>query len=322
MFSALKSHIPLPAKLFLYKIYSEYAPLTLGKLLGVAGYNVSRKRNFYSPLPDLNTLKLNRSRWDRPSPLRGIHCDMDSMRSFFESLLDEFLAEYIKIPPYAVQHAKGFGLGYTPVDALTLYLMIRHLKPRRYVEVGSGLSTYYCQLAADENRKEGYPLEITCIEPYPLKTLQALNGITLLQNEVQDVGLSVFEALESGDVLFIDSTHVVKIDGDVPYLFLEVLPSLAKGVNIHIHDIAFPYNSPFPADKWVFGQAEPMFWTEAMLLQGFLAFNSDFAIKCSLPLLRYSDEQFLKERIPIYETLDENSNAFSSIWLDRVDKQE
>jgi hypothetical protein len=126
-----------------------------------------------------------------------------------------------------------------------------------------------------------------------------------------------FEHFPGGDVLFIDSSHVVRLDGDVPFLLLEVLPSVASGVNIHVHDIPFPYNVPYPAERWVFGQAEPMYWTEAMLLQAFLAFNSDFEIQLSLPMLRQADEEFLKNLIPIYETVEENSNAFSSIWLRR-----
>lgn len=317
MLNALKSRIPLPLKRFLYKVYSEYAPVSVGKILGVVGYNVSRKGNFYSPLPDLNGLRANQSRWDRPSQLRGVLYDIDAMKSFTDALLADYLEEYLRLPAYAEQHAKGFGLGYTPVDALTLYLMIRHLKPRRYLEVGSGLSTYYCHLAAEENRKEGYPLEITCIEPFPLKRLQEFAGVTLHQNEVQDVDLAIFQSLEEGDVLFIDSTHVVKIDGDVPYLLLDVLPSLASGVSIHIHDIPFPYNVPYPADRWVFGQAEPMFWTEAMMLQSFLMFNNEFEIRLSLPMIRHEDEQFLQQRIPFYETVEQDSNAFSSVWLTR-----
>lgn len=314
----VKKLIPLPVKHFLYKIYTETTPAALSKVMGTVGYNVSRKANFYSPTPTLSTLNANRSRWDKPSELAGVEYDMDAMKRTFGMLTAEYLEEFKKLPPYHELHTKGFGLGYTPVDAMTSYLMIRHLKPKRYIEVGSGLSTYYCHLAAEVNRAEGFPLEITCIEPYPLKNLYTLPNVEIIKEEVQDVGLDVFAKLEDGDVLFIDSSHVVRIDGDVPYLFLNVLPNVAKGVSVHVHDIPFPFNTPFPADRWVFGQAEPMFWTEAMLLQAFLACNRDFEVTLSLPMIRHADEAFLRAAIPNYKDVNEDSNAFSSIWLKRV----
>lgn len=317
MFSKLKKAIPLPLKLFLHRIYSEKAPAALSSVMGPLGYNVSRRKNFYSPLPSLPELKRHEDRWNRPSTLSGLNFDLDTMKLRISGLLEAYRDEFMSLPPYAEMHAQGFGLGYTPVDALTLYVMMRDLKPSRYLEVGSGLSTHYAWLAGEKNREDGSPLSITCIEPYPQPNLYTLPDVEVIKKEVQDVGIETFAGLSAGDVLFIDSSHVVRIDGDVPYLFLEVLPSVAGGVNIHVHDIPFPYNVPYPAKRWVFGQAEPMYWTEAMLLQAFLAFNSEFEIELSLPLLRHSAEEFLKSAIPIYETVEENSNAFSSIWLRR-----
>ncbi len=318
MLSKIKKLIPLPVKRSLFKAYSEYAPYSLGKIMGVAGYDVSRRTNFYSVLPTLPALRRNDARWNKPSSLTGLKYNIDEMKTELEGLLSEYLDEYSALPSYKEMHARAMGLGYTPVDSLTLYTMIRKLKPKRYFEVGSGLTTYYCSLAAEQNRKEGFPLEIVCVEPYPLKNLHTLPNIQIIQKEVQDVDLELFKQLEAGDVLFIDSSHVIRIDGDVPYIYLEIIPSVAKGVNIHIHDIPFPYNTPYPAEKWVYGQAEPMYWNEAMLLQAFLAFNNDFEIKLSLPMIRHFDEKFLRDRIAIYETVTENSNAFSSIWLKRV----
>lgn len=309
--------IPLPVKRSLYKIYSEHIPFVLGKTLGVVGYNVSRRKDYYSPLPTVSELRKNSSRWNRASKLPGVQYDLDAMKEHFCNLLDEHLDEFSAIPPYSELHDLGFGLGYTPIDALTLYLMIRHIKPKRYIEVGSGLSTYYCSLAAAKNAAEGFPLAITCIEPYPLENLYSLSGIEIIAKEVQDVDITVFEQLEENDVLFIDSSHSLRIDGDVPFLYLEVLPVINKGVNIHIHDISFPFNFPYPPELWIFGRREPMLWTEAMVLQAFLAFNTDFELMLSLPLIRYFDEEFLIQRIPIYETVEQNSNAFSSIWLKR-----
>jgi len=195
--------------------------------------------------------------------------------------------------------------------------MIRYLKPKRYIEVGSGLSTYYCSLAAEKNASEGYPLQITCIEPFPYEKLYSIPGIQIIAKEVQDVELSLFEQLESNDVLFIDSTHIVKVDSDVPFLYLEVLPILKVGVTIHVHDIPFPYNVPYPAEDWIFKQLWPMLWNEAMLLQAFLLYNNSFTIELSTPMIRYFDEQFLKKNIPIYQSIAQNPQYFSSIWLKR-----
>jgi len=250
--------------------------------------------------------------------MAGIRFDLPEMKARLVELLSRYLGEFSALPRYSEMQARGFGPGYTAVDALTLYAMIRDLKPTRYIEVGSGLSTYYCSLAAAQNEKEGRPLRITCIEPHPFPKLHEITGIEILAREVQAIDVSLFRELQPNDVLFIDSSHILKIDGDVPYLFLEVLPVLKAGVKIHIHDIPFPYNVPYPAKLWVVGQVWPMFWNEAMLLQAFLCFNDRFSIELSTPLIRHLDEEFLRSRIPIYESIEANPNTFSSLWLTRV----
>lgn len=290
----------------------------LSKLSGAIGYNVSRRADYYSPLPTVSHLKKNIDRWNRPSDLSGVDYDIQEMKELLSTLLSQYLDEFLELPPYAQLQERGFGLGYTPLDALTLYLMIRSIKPKRYIEVGSGLSTYYCSLAAEKNAEEGFPLKITCIEPYPFEKLYSIPGIDIIAKEVQDVEASFFEQLDDGDVFFIDSSHSVRIDGDVPYLLLEILPKLVKGVSVHIHDIPFPYNVPFPAEVWILGKSEPVFWTEAMLLQALLSGNQGFKVRLSTPILRHFDEGFLQDNIPIYETVEQNWNAFSSIWIERT----
>ena len=131
------------------------------------GYLVVRADDYYSPLVSVPRLRARFERWNCPSALYGIDYDVEEMKSQFSDLLSRYLGEFSLIPPYATLQKVGFGPGYTAVDAFTLYMMVRHLKPRRYIEVGSGLSTYYCSLAAERNAKEHYPLEITCIEPHP-----------------------------------------------------------------------------------------------------------------------------------------------------------
>jgi hypothetical protein len=294
------------------------SPARVQKYMDLAGYTVSQKEDYYSPMSSVPELKSTFDRWNRPSSLKGVAYDVDQMKKEMLDLLSLYLGEFTEFPPYEQIKKMGFGPGYTAVDALTLYMMIRHIKPKRYVEVGSGLSTYYCSLAAAKNASEGHPLEITCIEPYPYEKLHQISGIQLIVKTVQEVDLSVFQTLRPNDILFIDSSHVLKIDGDVPLLYLEVLPTLNVGVVIHIHDVPFPYNIPYPPKLWVFGRDWPMLWNEAMVVQAFLCFNNDFRILLSAPLIREVDEAFLSDRIPFYESIDQNPNTFSSLWLKRM----
>lgn len=296
---------------------------TLRQFAEFAGYNIDRKRDFYSVLPTESVIRRNAPRWNRPSALHGVEFELDAFRNSLTRLMQAYWNEFAALQPYQQNRSLGFGPGYTEIDAMMSYMMIRDLKPRRYMEVGSGLSTYYCSLAANRNASEDRPCDITCVEPYPFEKLYSIPNIRVIQDEVQNVPPEEFRKLEAGDVLFIDSSHVVRVDGDVTYLFLEILPIIQPGVFIHVHDIPFPYNTPYPAEYWVLGTAPgarywPTYWNEAMLLQAFLAFNRDFKIVQSMPLLRHHDETFLQQSVPIYRPIKEDANAFSSIWLKRL----
>ena len=161
-------------------------------------------------------------------------------------------------------------------------------------------------------------MKITCVEPYPFAALKTLPGITVIQRQVQDVESGLFTSLGKDDVLFIDSSHIVRLDGDVPFLFLEVLPAMRPGPLIHIHDIPFPYHCPYPADYWIYKEVWPMWWNESMLLHALLCGNNQFRVILSTPLIRYHDEAFLREKVPDYRNISEEPNTFSSIWLNRI----
>ncbi|REJ80324.1 MAG: hypothetical protein DWQ36_03530 [Acidobacteria bacterium] len=290
------------------------------RLLESAGLNVARASDYYSPLPSRRELAETRTRWDRPSQMIGVEYDLDEMQVRASKLVSAYYAEYSRLPPYADVKQMGFGPGFTVHDGMWLYLMLRHLKPARYIEIGSGISTWYAVQAAQANAGDGRPCDLLAIDPYSSAEVRALPGVEVLPEPVQSVPMSRFEELRAGDVLFIDSTHVVKIDGDVPHLYLEVLPRLATGVNVHAHDIHFPYNVPHPAEQYVFRSKWPLFWTEAMLLQAFLAFNREFEIVLSPPMLRHYDEEFLRRTVPDYrpvEVADHDTHS-GSIWLRRV----
>jgi predicted O-methyltransferase YrrM len=289
------------------------------RFFGWLGYNVVKRKDYYSTLPVLSEIEQNRARWDKPSSLTGLDVDVPMMQKRLDVLADRWEDEFLAASgDYVANTRRGFGPGYPEFDARTLYFMLREHRPARYLEVGSGLSTYYASLAARRNAEEGSPLQITCIEPYPFEALKTLRDFELIEGFVQDVPLDVFESLEAGDVLFIDSSHALKIDSDVAFLFLEALPRVKPGVLVHIHDVHFPFNGPFPADTWLFGERWPVYWNEAMVVQTFLAFNSAFEVLLSVPMIRHHDEASLRERFSTYTPLVEDPNPPSSLWLQRT----
>jgi hypothetical protein len=313
---SVKKHLPfIPSG---YRTLRRAAVRSLFGLAGLFGLNIARKQDYYSPLPDIFRLRENYPRFTRPSSMAGIPYDLEEFKQTFLAMQQNFGAEFSGLPSVPELIRAGYGLGFHEVDALVLYLMIRTHKPRRLIEVGSGVSTYYAAAAGRVNRTEGHPLEITCIEPHPYEKLKSLPEVAVHAVEVQSCDPDLFRRLEAGDLLFIDSTHIVKIDGDVPFLYLEILPALSKRVFIHIHDMPFPYNIPYPPNLWLFDVDWPVFWNEAMLVQAFLCYNDEFRIILSLPLLRFFDESFLKERLEHYETVEQNPVTFSSLWLQKV----
>jgi predicted O-methyltransferase YrrM len=282
------------------------------------GFTVARKGDYYSPLPSRWRLHSTIARWAKPSSLRGIEYDLAAMKGRLTELIRTYSGELAALPAYEEALQRGFGPGYTEFDAQVLYATLRARKPARYVEVGSGLSTYYASLAAQQNASDGHPMQITCIEPYPYAALETIPGITVIQQEVQALGLELFTSLGEDDVLFIDSSHIVRLDGDVPFLFLEVLPALNAGPLVHIHDIPFPYHCPYPPEYWIHERVWPVWWNESMLLHALLCGNKQFVVILSAPLIRHHDEAFLKHLMPGYRTVEEEPNTFSSIWLKRV----
>jgi predicted O-methyltransferase YrrM len=287
----------------------------LQKLCSAFGLNVVPEADYYSPLPVLEELVRTRPLWDKPSRMPGVEYDLDAMQEKYTSLLKKFGGEIGGLPDHAECCAAGFGPGFPYIDGITLYCMIRDLKPKRYLEVGSGLSTYYCSLAAKANLADGHPVEIHCIEPYPFEKLHSVEGIRLTPRKVQGVDLSEFEKLEAGDVLFIDSSHSLKVGSDVAYLFMEIVPSLRDGVVIHVHDVNFPYNTPYPADQCIFLKNWPLYFNEAMVVQSFLAFNKKYGLILSCPLLRHFCAGFVEQVVSSYQKKIPDSGSYSSCWF-------
>ncbi|MEO3741867.1 class I SAM-dependent methyltransferase [Plantactinospora sp. B5E13] len=157
-------------------------------------------------------------------------------------------------------------------DAAVLHAMLRHHRPARLIEVGSGYSTAVALDVVDRHLPE---LRITCVEPHPERLRSRLrpgDRVELIQRRVQDVDRETFAALDAGDILLIDSTHVVKAGSDVVWLLLHVLPTLRPGVVVHVHDIHWPFEYP---EKWL---REGRDWTEVYLLRAFLTHNTSWQV--------------------------------------------
>jgi hypothetical protein len=228
--------------------------------------------HFYQPIPDTRTL--TDATWSKPGSLSGVDMNDAGQLDLLRNVFPQFRNEYEAIPRSATGKWGEFYLDndlFSGTDALVAYCMVRHFRPHLIIEVGGGFSSLLTAQAAVKNKSSS----LVCIEPFPRDFLVAgFPGLaSLIQKPVQDVELDFFAQLESGDILFIDSSHTVKIGGDVTYLFLQVLPRLKPGVIVHVHDISFPLDY---RREWVLGEFR--FWTEQYLLQAFLAFNSEFEV--------------------------------------------
>ena len=262
--------------------------------------------HFYQPIPD--TQSLPETLWERPSELVGIDMNDAMQLDLLRNHFPRFREQYQHFPTKPTGEQNRFYLGnhlFDGTDALVAYCMVRHFQPRFIIEVGSGFSSLVLGAAAAESDSAS----ITSIEPFPREFLRkGFPGLrSLIEKKVQDIDLNFFSQLESGDILFIDSSHTVKIGGDVNYLFLEVLPRLKPGVIVHVHDVFLPFD--YRRD-WVLDEFR--FWTEQYLLQAFMMFNSEFEVLMANSYLNHYYQQDLKAAFP-----DLPSWGGGSFWIRR-----
>jgi Methyltransferase domain len=269
-----------------------------------------RPGHFYSPEPDLEDVRRReRSIFAIPDHIPGIDLRLD----FQLALLDHISTTW---PAWPYGSSVTPGLRFRPrndyfghVDSLVLFGFLRLLEPKRYVEVGSGWSS---ALVLDTKDHYLSTLDTTFIEPFPerLQSLLRQNDLRetrIIQLPVQEVESGVFEELESGDVLFIDSTHVSKVGSDVNYLFFDVLPRVAPGVWIHFHDIGYPFEYP---PEWIY---EGRSWNEAYLLRALLTESPVWEIELWVPCLQRLRGEQLKGALPPDTPFDG-----ASIWVRRT----
>lgn len=261
--------------------------------------------HFYQPIPD--TRRIRRSTWSRRQ-LAGLDMNLPAQLRLVRTIFPRYRDEYDLIPHKASDNFDGYYVEngrFAGLDGLTAYCIARHFQPRRIFEIGGGYSSLLLAQAAVKN---GATRLIT-VEPYPTEQLRkGFPGLSqLYEREVQSLSLKFFTQLRANDILFIDSSHVVKTGGDVNYLFLEVLPRLRPGVLVHVHDINYPSDYP---RKWVLGELR--FWTEQYLLQAFLSFNSEFqTLLCNSYLADYHPDT-LRRTFPSLRDL-----KGGSFWMRR-----
>jgi hypothetical protein len=268
--------------------------------------------HFYSPLPSLDEIKKDESKIFGSVP-RDI-CSLDLHEAEQLNLLEKFIPYYKEMPH---RPSKREGLRYyfenphySYSDAILLHCMIRFLRPNSIIEVGSGFSS--CMMLDTNDLFFGGSIEVSCIEPYPEMLFSLIkdtdNGkmkkMQVIPSRLQDVDLAKFEILQANDILFIDSTHVSKINSDVNRILFEILPRLSSGVYVHFHDIFFPFEYP---KEWVY---EGRTWNEAYLLKAFLQYNSGFRIVLMNTFMEHFHEGFFREKMPLCL-----KNTGASIWI-------
>lgn len=268
-------------------------------------------RTFYNGVPHLDEIPANV--WTRRSSMSGVVLDRERSRLAVEELIRIVLDDGFSPPPMTEQRGTyftengGFGLR----DAAVLWGMLRRIKPRQVIEIGSGYSTMVIAAALGTNDLEGKPARHVVIDPFPQDDL--IGGIArpfeLLTQSVTDVQIPQFEELGANDVLFVDTTHTVKVGGDVTFLMLDVLPALRAGVHVHFHDIFLPYE--YPRRFFELGYN----WAEQYVLQAFLQFNTEFEVLAPLHFLAVEGGAAFKR---LDASAPGSSRECGSFWIRRI----
>lgn len=265
--------------------------------------------HYYSPVPDLDEVREDAERifGKVPTDIPGILLNEQQQLV----LLKEFKIYYDELPfqPEKESNLRYYfeNPSYSYSDAIFLYCMMRHFKPKRIIEIGSGYSS--CAILDTNELFFDDSVETRFIEPYPQLLLSLINNtdqdkIKIIAKKLQDVELGEFEILQKNDILFIDSTHVSKVGSDVNRIFFDILPVLQSGVLIHFHDICYPFEYPL---EWIL---EGRAWNEAYLLRAFLQYNSSFHIVLMNTFLERFHEKIFQEELPLCL-----KNSGASIWI-------
>jgi predicted O-methyltransferase YrrM len=298
------------------------------RFLQRAGINVT-PNHYYYPVPDL--AQLEKREWPRYSFPPGCRFNLQKQVELAWELAAHYGNEcrFTSEPRRDCYH---YNNGYfESVDAEMAYCMVREFKPARVVEIGTGYSTRVLAAALQKNAERDHiEGKLISVDPYPERFSQnGWRGMVLqVPKAVQDLDLNFFNQLESGDILFIDSSHVVGTGSDVVREYLEILPRLKPGVIVHIHDIFLP--ADYPRDAVL---NRLWFWSEQYLLQAFLSFNNQFEVLWASSAMYMEHPQVLEHCFPrwrqSYINMPESKRRFvptmdhehvwpSSFWMRRV----
>ena len=266
--------------------------------------------HYYSPIPAQEDIFRNRTSSETGEVgLPGIDLNSDSQYV----LLQEFRQFFDEMPfpekqnPDLRYHFDQDWFGCT--DAIFLYCFLRKFRPRKIIEIGSGYSS--AAILDTLERSSFPPTDVTFIEPYPerLKSIlkdRDLENVRIMESKVQDISLDVLTSIGSGDLLFIDSSHVVKCGSDLQYLLFDVIPRLPSGAFVHFHDVFFPFE--YPSD-WL---SDGRFWNEIYFLRAFLAFNEEWRILFFNSYITEKFGEFVRRNFPIC-----SRDAGGSLYLRR-----
>jgi predicted O-methyltransferase YrrM len=270
--------------------------------------------HYHSPIPDLEYIRDKRSKIFKISgvDIKGINLRKEEQ---FE-LLQKFVPYYKDIP-YDFEHAGITKTRYQVKDAfyrysdvVMLYSMMRHFKPSKIIEIGSGYSS---AVMLDTNDLFlDSKTSITFIDPSVTRLLSLLKEEDkqkhhIIHSMIQDVDPDIFRSLEKDDILFVDSSHVSKIGSDLNYILFEIIPVLKPGVIIHFHDIYYPFELP---EHWIF--EKKWFWNESYILRAYLTDNTSYDIINFNSYLLHEYKSWLGEHMPVCLMGSEDTG---SIWL-------
>jgi hypothetical protein len=272
--------------------------------------------HYYWPIPDINELEARK--WPAEQLPVGIDLALEKQLDFLQHVVPLYESEWQSdsgaIGTAGYRRGNGF---FESVDAEIAYCLVRHLKPKRIVEVGGGYSSRVMAAALDKNLKvDGVRGELLTIDPHPDRfPREALSDrVQLIAASVQSVDLDIFLTLNSGDFLFLDSTHVVGIGSDVVREYLQILPRINPGVLIHAHDIFIP--SDYPRSLVLKALA---FWSEQYLLQALLTFNPRFEVVWGSSAMQGFNPEALEQTFPLWKNSYENMSREKRQFLPSVD---
>lgn len=267
--------------------------------------------HFYSPHVDLDEVRSHEKKiFSRERPILGIDLRESEQLRLLDSMVS--LTPKIEFPdtqnPGFRYHFDNPAYSYS--DALVLHMMLRLIRPRHMIEVGCGYSS---AMALDTNELcLENTVQMTFVEPYPQLLLDLMKPgdntrVTIAPSRLQDLDPDFFLQLDANDILFIDSTHVSKVNSDVNYIFFEILPRLKSGVYIHFHDVFFPFEY---VKEWVY---EGRAWQELYLLRAFLQHNPLYQIVYFQDFLFHKHRRYFENHLPLFL-----KNSGGNIWLQKV----